>query len=183
MRLPFIILWAAFLLVPQMLFRFTLFHLPLGIGFITLLVLYEGFTETFFRGLYGVVVITFMAEALSSAPHGSLILSNLILYVGMQLVIDRIYTEAYATKALWTFALSCAGGFLTAVAFTPQGNPSNYSSAAGLIQAGINAVVCFPLFILLDLTGGPWDRFFTRRKGNLTGADLYQAQSSQRKYF
>ena len=183
MRIVFIMIWAALLLVPQMLFKFHFFNIPLGIGFIALLVIYEGLSQTFFKGLFSVALITFMAEMFSLAPHGILVLPNLILFVGMQLLIDRLYTEAYLTKAFWAFIFSLAGSFLTAVAFTPEGSPILYSMAGGLMQSAINAVVAFPLFILLDKTCEPWVRFFSSRKAHLTGADLYQAQSSQRKYF
>ncbi|MDO8520100.1 MAG: hypothetical protein Q7T11_08065 [Deltaproteobacteria bacterium] len=166
MHILFILLWAALLLIPQMSFR--------GIGFIPLLVIYLGLTFPFFQGLASVLAVTLLQEAFSAAPHGGFILPSLIVYIGMQALSDRLYTEAYATKALWTFVFSFILYFLA--------GEFSYPWLLGLVQSAVNGIFSLPLFILLDSSGEMWGRLSHRRKGHLTGADLYQAQSDQRKY-
>lgn len=185
MRVLFYLIWIAILLVPQMAVRISLFDLSLNPGFVLLLVLYISFNETFMAGLISVVLLSYFTGIFSFAPQAYFILNYLIIFVAIQMVIDRIFTEAYLTKSLWVFPLSIFFQFLTSFSL----DASRLFLGEGefwfevLVQAAVNSLVSFPLFIVLDWTYGHWTRIFSRRKAHLTGADLYQAKSNQSKYF
>lgn len=185
MRILFILLWGLILILPQISFRLYIFDLPLGFGLLTLLVIYVGFVFPFVRGLLAVMLLSFVGETFSQVTHGYFILTYAILYIGIQLLADRIYTEAYLTKSLWVLLFSLISQCLTAFVLEPRGLffERGIFWLQALLQSFIDCIISFPLFILLDLTLIRWFALFSRRRSNLTGVDLYEAQSKQRKFF
>lgn len=181
----FAVLWMTVLIVPQMTIRFFVFGMSFGPGFAALLVIYAGFAMKLTPGFLSVLFIGFTVETFSGVPHGYFIVSNAILFIIIRLVVDRILTEAYLTKSLWVFLFSfvdqCVNGFVTGYRGVVMTGWVFWAGA--FFQSFISAVISLPLFMVLDRSMAGWMNIFTRRKGHLTGADLYQAKSPQRKYF
>lgn len=185
MRVIFLILWALVLLFPQLIIRFSVFDVQFGFSLLTLLIIYAGFNYSFIVGIVSVVVISFLVETFSFIPHGYLIVANLILFVGIQLMSDRIFTEAYITKSLWVFLFSLIAQCLTRFALEPSGIfiGSGLFWISSIIQSSIDGLISLPLFILLDGTYHRWIGLFSRQRAQLTAADLFQVKSKQRRYF
>lgn len=181
MNALFVILWGAILILPQILFHFPFTGRTVAPGFVTLLVIQAAFTQSFLAGLVGVVVATFLFEIFSSAPHGTIILSHVILFVAIQTVVARIYTESYLTKALWVALFSVLAQLLINHVVRPAGSGLDYwevtASAVG------NGLVSIPLLIIMDGSYELWSRVVSPKQASLTGADFYQVRSKQRKFF
>jgi len=181
----FIILCGMLLFIPQLSIRFSFFGFPLEIGFLTVLIIYVGFTYSFFRGLIAVSLLSFVAETFSLVPHGYLIVANVILFIAIQVLLDQLLSEAYVTKSLWVFLYSLLSQILTGFVLNAETVflTSSFFWITALIQSGLNGLLSFPLFILLDFLYDGWQTLFSRRRAHLTGADFYQVKSKQRKYF
>lgn len=182
--LIFVWLWAIILLVPQQAFRVSLGPLALEFDFVTLLVIYLGFSSSFWKGLVSVIIISLIAEALSFAPLGLIVLSNLIIYVILQLLIDQILTEAYLTKMFWVLMASFTQHILTGLVLDKGGNlfGSLFFWSMSTANSMGAALLSFPLFIILDGTRGKWESLFSKQKAQITGADFFAVKSGQRKY-
>lgn len=176
----FIILWGAILLLPQVLFHFPFSGKTLAPAFITLLVIHAAFTQRFFAGLVGVLVATFLFEIFSASPHGTIILSHVILFVAIQTVVARIYTESYLTKALWVTLFTMMAQLLINDVIKPAGTGLEYGEA--IVISVANGFLSMPLMMLFDSSYEIWNRVVAPRRANLTGADFYHARSKQRKY-
>ena len=185
MDILFALVWFWILFNGQLAFRIPLPPGNLEFGFVTILVIYAGFRFSFVRGLVMVVLISFIGETFTLVPHGFIILANLILFVGIHLLLDQILSEAYLTKSLWVFLFSFFSQLITGFVFDPDGAfiGQGLFWIISLVQAVLNGVLSFPLFILMDYSHDFWTRLFSRRRAQLTGADFYQVQSKQRKYF
>ncbi len=182
--LIFVWLWGIVLLVPQQAFRFSLGPLSLEFDFVTLLVIYLGFSYSFWKGLVGVILLSFVAEALSFTTPGLIVLSHLIIYVLLQLLIDQIVTEAYLTKIFWVMMASFAQHILAGLVLDKGGTllGSLFFWSASAVNAVVAAFLSFPLFIILDGTREKWSSLFSKQKAQITGADFFAVKSSQRKY-
>lgn len=185
MHILFALLWFWILFNGQLAFRIPLSGGSLEFGFVTILVIYAAFRFSFMEGLITVMLASFVAETFTLAPHGFLILANLILFVGIRLVLDQILSEAYLTKSLWVFLFSFFSQMITGFVFDPEGAFVGQKSfwIISPVQAFLNGVLSLPLFILFDYSHDLWMRVFSRRRKQLTGADFFQVQSKQRKYF
>ncbi|MBX7148298.1 hypothetical protein K1X76_04380 [bacterium] len=184
MRALFATIWALILLVPQITVHVAPFGIPLGLGLITILVIFVGFEFPAGRGLVAVTIISFMAEVFSRMVHGHIILSHLILFFFIQVVMDKIYTEAYLTKCFWVFIFSITHLLFVGFVLSPNFVELDLGTTLLqiLLQSLVNGVVSFPLLILFDTTFSFWSSASSRRKKSVTGADWFAAKSSQRKY-
>lgn len=184
MRIIFLFLWGLVLFFPQLIIHFRIFNFDLGLGFITILVIYAGFTYPFTRGVIATILLGFLYETFSSVSHGHFILTYLILFLVIALIADRIFAEAYLTKSLWVFFFSMIAQPLFELVWLQ--NFSFVFNGTFWIDAGlqslINGIVSFPLFIYLDKTLTKWMYLFARRRASITEADFYQIKSKQRKY-
>lgn len=173
------------LYIPQLSFHFSVFGLPLEIGFTTLLIIYIGFTFSFWRGLLSVILVSFIAETFSLVPHGYLVTAYVILFISIQIILDEVLAESYLTKSMWVLGYSFLSQIITGFVF--EAGTSFLSSGpfwiGAVLQATFNGILSFPLFIFLDFLYDRWNSLFSRRKGQLTGADFFQLKSKQRKYF
>ncbi|MBI4412069.1 MAG: hypothetical protein HY541_06265 [Deltaproteobacteria bacterium] len=185
MDILFALVWLWILFNGQLAFRIPFFHGALELGFVTILVIYVGFRFSFLRGLITVALVSFIAETFTLVPHGFIILAHLILFIGIRLLLDQILSEAYLTKSLWVFLFSFFSRLITGFVFDPEGVFIREGSfwIVSPAQAVLNGILSFPLFIALDASYDLWTRLFSRRRRSLTGADFYQVQSKQRKYF
>lgn len=179
------IIWGFFGLIPLLILRFHLFSMDLTIDLISILVIAVAFSGNFFSSVITVVFFAFMVTTFSIVDFGDLVIVYLIICSIIKLVLDLIYTEAYLTKSLWVFAFSFVIYTLVGVIFDVTdlvlSNPLFWLQT--IIQSLLNAMVSFPFLILLDNLINPWLALFGRKRAQLTGADLYQSQSHQRKYF
>lgn len=180
----FILSWGFMLLIPERLLRLPLLDIPVEFNFTTLLIIYVGFTSTFFKGLISIVILSFILETLSFIPHGYLITTNSILFIMLTLIVDQIMTEAYVTKAFWVFIFSMVSQLLNRlVFFSPElVLDQGFFWLLSLFNSMICAIISIPLFMIFDLTFEQFKPLFSSRQAHVTGADLYQVKSKQRKY-
>lgn len=180
----FALLWGGVLLIPQSLIVVPFFGARLDLALIPLLVIYIGFNYTFFKGLIVVVSLSYFFEVLSFVPPGLVILTNVILFIGLQLLMDRVLSEAYVTKVLWVFLAYLSYQLLILFSFNQGGIVFTevQDGLVFLVHALVTALLSFPLFIILDATYLKWQSLFSKKKAHLTGADFFEVKSSQRKY-
>lgn len=168
--------WGVVLLLIQMITRFHFWGYPIAFNFMFLLIVYQGFSGSSIWGTLLTISLGILSESFSQVPHGSVAVSYLILFFLLKNLHSRIYSEAYVTKSLWVMLLSLINSCLV----HPQFNSFFWIQI--LLQAVFDFVLSLPLFILLDYGQERWIHFLTRRRSELTGADLYQAKSPQRRY-
>lgn len=185
MRILFLTVWALVFLIGQLHFRMEVGDTSFSVNFYLLLIIYAAFNFPFFRGAFSIVVISFIFETFSLAPHGFYITGGLILFLLIHLFVDQLYSEAYVTKSTWSFIFCLTGQVL--IRYLLEGetvlmSPSSFW-VVSLVQSFIDAVVSFPLYIVLDKTLALWMKLGRAKEVRLTGADFYQAQSKQRKFF
>ncbi len=180
----FFILWGFLFLIPQSSLRFPFFGFELGIHTNYILVIYAAFTFPFWEGLIGCILVSALLSTLSQIPPSLMIMSNGILFIAIQTIVDRLYTEAYITKTLWVFPFSMMYQFLNALALNPGwifwGDADSWFHIG--LQGILDVLISFPMFMILDFTYEFWTRIFSSRRANLTGADMYQVKSQQRKF-
>lgn len=184
MRILFLTIWALLFLISQLHFRMEVGEHYFSVNFYLLLVIYAGFNFPFFRGGISVVVISFIFETFSLAPHGFYITGGLVLFLLIHFFVDQLYSEAYITKSAWSFVFCLIGQILIRYMLEGGGvlmNPSSFWIVS-LAQSFIDAVVSFPLYIVLDKTLALWMKLGRTREVRLTGADFYQVQSKQRRF-
>jgi hypothetical protein len=180
----YFILWGFILLIPQASLRLPFFGYDIGIHASYILIIYAGFMLPFWEGLIGCILVSILMSTLSQIPQSFMIISNAILFISIKTIVDRLYTEAYLTKALWVFPFSIFYQFLHALTLNPDwafwGEARLWSHF--IFQGAFDVIVALPLFIVLDLTYELWSRLFSSKRANLTGADMYQVKNPQRKY-
>lgn len=178
------ILWGFVFLIPQSSLRLPFFGFELGIHTNYILIIYAAFNLPFWEGLIGCVLVSTLLSTLSQIPPSLIIMSNGILFIAIQTIVDRLYTEAYITKTLWVFPFSILYQFLNALALNPGwifwGDADSWFNF--ILQGALDVLISFPLFIVLDITYEGWNSVFSSRRANLTGADMYQVKNPQRKY-
>lgn len=184
MRILFLLVWGALLLVLQLVFRFGIFGFEVGLSLSTILVIYAGLNYPFSSGLVSVALLSYLVEALSGAGHVTIMIPSLILFIAIQLVADRIYAEAYTTKSLSVFVFSLISQWLHFLADRPYGHlvAAGVFWADWVVQSFVDACVSFPLLILLDWSMERWSVIFSRRRGHVSGSHIFEAKSKQRKY-
>lgn len=157
----------------------------LTINFVPILVIYMSFTFPFFRGFVALFLVGYFFETFSLAPHGSFIVAILVLYISIRLIANRIFTEAYLTKALWLMPLSIYGQVLILISLRDLSalsfGPAFWTQL--IIQGVFDALVGFVIFISLDRSLEAWMSRLHRQRSHLKGADFYELQSEQRKFF
>lgn len=180
----YFLIWGFVLLVPQATLRLPFFGWELGLHLDYILIIYAGFTLPFWEGLIGCVLVSMLMGTLSQIPQSLMILSNGMLFIAIQTIVDRLYTEAYITKTLWVFPFSVIYQFLNALAFNPGWIfwSDKDSWFHMFLQGFLDVLMALPLFIILDFTHEFWQTLFSSRKTSLTGADMYQAKNPHRKY-
>lgn len=184
MKLFFFLLWGFVLLAFQLVLRTHPFGIPVGAGFMTLLVIYAAFTAPFITGMFATIILSWFSGILSGIPPEFIALTHLILFVVIQLFVSRIYSESYVTKSLWIFLFTFAGQFLRSLILDPSGEWAGISSFWGqaTLQSVVDALISFPLFVILDQTGEYWRRITSRRQAQLTGADFFAVKSRHRRF-
>lgn len=184
MRILFLLLWGFFLLIPQLLFRVSVFGFPVGVELTTLLIVYTAFGYSFTSGMLGVVMLSCLAGVFSQTPPGYLMLAHLILFVLIQFFMSRIFTESYLTKSLWVVLFAFSAEVLRMLALSPTVHyfQTPFFWERGILQAVVDGLASFPLFILLDKTRARWDKWVSPRQAHLTGADFFHVRSRHRKY-
>ncbi len=180
----FFILWGFIFLIPQASLRVPFFGWELGLHADFILIIYAGFTFPFWEGLIGVILVSTLMATLSQLPPSLMIISNAILFIAIRAIMDRIFTEAYITKALWILPFSFLYQILNALALNPDwaflGHLDSWFNF--IFQGGLDIIMALPIFMILDVTYEVWTRIFSSKKANLTGADMYQVKNAQRKY-
>ena len=184
MKLLFFLLWGFCLLFFQLIFRVSPFGFPLGMNFMTLLVIYAAFTAPFITGMFVTIILSWVSGVLSGIPPEFITLTHLILFVVIQLFVSRIFTESYLTKSLWIFLFAFVAGCLRGMILTPSGEwlRVGFFWQQASLQAALDALVSFPLFIFLDHTGEGWRRATSPRQTQLTGADFFAVKSKHRRF-
>lgn len=103
-------------------------------------------------------VIGILQDALTREPLGVFGITKTIIGYIAGLLGNRIDTENYAARFLFTFLLGMLHSALYwGLVARMLAQPLAWSTVHELIRAAVNAVVAIPLFALLDLTRGEAD--------------------------
>lgn len=184
MNILFMVLWGMLLVIPQTKIHYHFYDLSIGFGFLTLLTIYAGFSYTFWRGIIAVTILAFVYEVFSPVLHGTLILAHLILFMVIQQIVSRIFTEAYITKSFWVFPFSFINQWLLGFVINrPDFFTTKVLWLHSLVQALCDVFLSLPLFIILDHTLERWQLATGVRKAHLKGSHFFQVKSKQRRFF
>lgn len=145
------------------------------IEWITLLIFYVGFTQNFWRGIMIVSISICLFGAISNVDLGVYLWIHLASFFVIQGIREGMFIETYVTKSLWVFFLS--------LLIRMGGSPASVLWIEIILQALLNTLASFPCFILIDVTFEKWLLLVSKKRANLTGADLFQLESGQRRYF
>lgn len=174
MKVVFFLLWSLILLFFQVGFRFQLGNFIVNFDFLTIMVIYVGFTLPLFSGCVTVLGTSILMSAFSVIPQEMVILVNLIIFVSIRFLIEQIYSEAYLTKAVWIFIFSLLSLYL--LRFEKINLLSIFS------QALVNGMLGLLLFIVWDKTFLIWLKIFSIKRADLTGADFFQVKNAHRRF-
>lgn len=184
MWVAFGVFWGIFLTSVQMNLRIQLSDFSFTINLVFLLVIYFSLTFPFIRGFITVFMLAYITEVFGIASHGSVIIIYLVLYLCFRLIADRIFAEAYLTKAIWIVPSSILVQWVTDISINGGSHLDTLSFYwLGLILQGcFDGVAGFILFMVLDYFLEIWLSHTLRRQGDFSGADLFAVQNDQRKY-
>lgn len=172
------------LLILQQFVQFHIYQFHFSFGLIPLFIIYIGFTYSFTRGFVSVIFLSLIIEAFSFVPMGYLVVTHLILFTSIQVLEDQMLAESYITKSFWVIVFGTLNFILVRLVVHPVLSLSVESAfwLELVLNILIWSVASIPLFIFLDQLHGMWRNRFSMKRADLTGADLYQVKSNQRKY-
>lgn len=184
MKILFALVTGLILMIPQTVFHFRMWGISFNLEGILVLVVFIGFRYGIFSGILGACVLGWLMESFMSVPHGYVMMVHVILILAIQSMISHIYAESYIIKSFWLILLSMGYQYLMAMA-TGWSDAFLFHWAyfiQAVVQSFVNALLGFPLLIILDFFFSPFVGLGSRKHSQLTGADIFQSKSSQRKY-
>jgi hypothetical protein len=185
MRFLSFCLLSILLIIPQSLFSVNVGGSRIGIDFFLIFVLYAAFSFNFVSGLSAVFILSYALEIFSVLPHGHLMLVASLVFLSLFLFRDHVFAESYLVRSVWVCVFSLMEQLLVLAARGISGSSFLENKLALVIflaQALLNGALAFPFFIFLDHFFDKIQDLLGRKPQPLTGADLYQVKSGQRKY-
>jgi hypothetical protein len=184
MTFLFACLWCLVLVFFETVFQVRVWNFAFNLQGLFLLVVFMGFRYRLLAGILGAAFAGWLMETFMAVPHGLVMGVHILVFAGIQAMISHIYVESYLTKSLWVGPLSIGYQYLMGWV---AGWPDSLLFARSFLfqaflQSCINVLFSLPLFMILDFLFEYVNFLGTRKQGALTGADLFQSKSGQRKY-